>query len=415
MAMLAKWFSFILLLTALIGAEAQTKAASCSQNDVNNAINSASSGDTVTVPAGNCSWSGLSVAKAITLQGAGVGQTNISLNGTTTFTKQSAGVMRITGFSFSVSGGGDANKPLMINGSWLGAQPIVFANNSFNVSGSGLFRINVPGGVIFTQDKFTGGWDDSFLQIKDASDSQGSWTHADSLGNRDTNGTMNIYIEDSTFLGGSNQGIDCDDACRMVNRHNTFTNSESNSHGDDTSDYGMRHFEIYGNRFLNTRDSSQLANENQAIWIRGGTGVIYNNYFDDLAGNYWGNKAEISMQIRTASEPSQQGLSCSTLKYPIRRQIGQNYNGSNYFTDPVYVWSNTGTVGINPDFFGWGNSCGFSYSQFFASGRDYVFANPASGGNAKPGYTAYRYPHPLAGGSVSSGPNAPTGVQAVAR
>ena len=137
-------FSFILLLTALIGAEAQTKAASCSQNDVNNAINSASSGDTVTVPAGNCSWSGLSVAKAITLQGAGVGQTNISLNGTTTFTKQSAGVMRITGFSFSVSGGGDANKPLMINGSWLGAQPIVFANNSFNVSGSGLFRINVP-------------------------------------------------------------------------------------------------------------------------------------------------------------------------------------------------------------------------------------------------------------------------------
>lgn len=416
MTMLTRWLIFIFLLTAFLPAQAQTvRAASCSQSDVNNAISSAGTGDTVTVPAGTCSWSGLNIAKAITLQGAGVGQTNIQLTGSVNFTKQSA-VMRVAGFSFSVSGGGDANKPLAINGSWLGAQPIVFANNAFTVSGSGLFRINVAGGVIFSHDSFKGGWDDSFLQIKDASDSQGSWTHADSIGARDTNGTMNIYIEDSTFLGGSNQGIDCDDACRMVNRHNVFTNSESNSHGDDTSDYGMRHFEIYDNRFLNTQDSTQLANENQAIWIRGGTGVIYNNYFDNLAGNYWGDKAELSFQIRTASEPSQQGLTCSTLKYPIRRQIGQNYNGSNYFTDPVYTWSNTGTVAVNSDFFGWGNPCGFSYSTFFASGRDYVFASPASGGNAKPGYTAYKYPHPLAGStSGTSGPTAPSGLQAVAK
>jgi hypothetical protein len=209
---------------------------------------------------------------------------------------------------------------------------------------------------------------------------------------------MNIYIEDSTFTGGTNQGIDCDDACRMVNRHNVFNNSESNSHGADTSTFGMRHFEIYNNQFNNSRDSSQLSNENQAVWIRGGTGVIYNNAFADLAGNFWGNKPEIRLNIRGAEDVRPQG-SCGQVSYPVTRQLGQNYNGSAYFTDPMYLWGNTGTVGISADW-GWGNPCGFSWSTFFQWGRDGV-----NNGTAKPGYTAYTYPHPLVSGGA---PTAPT-------
>jgi hypothetical protein len=395
------WLSFLVFLSTSHDAKAQT-AATCSQTDVNNAVNAAAVGATINVPAGSCSWSSLTISKGVTLQGAGIGKTNIALTGQVTLNKASA-VMRIDGISFSVNGGGDPNKPIFIGGSWLNAKPIVFTNDAFNVSGSGLFRIGVPGGVIYSHDTFVGGWDDSFLQLKDPADSQGSWTHADSMGTHDTNGTMNIYIEDSNFTGGTNQGIDCDDACRMVNRHNVFNNSESNSHGDDSSPFGMRHFEVYNNQFNNSRDSSQLSNENQAVWIRGGTGMIYNNFFADLAGNTWGSKPEIRLNIRGAEDDRPQG-SCSQVSYPVTRQLGQSYNGSSYFTDPIYIWGNTGTVGISADW-EWGNPCGFSWSTFFQWGRDGV-----NNGTAKPGYTAYTYPHPLASGGSASAPSAPTNV-----
>jgi hypothetical protein len=397
---------------------ATINAASCSQANVQSAITSAVTGDTVMVPAGSCSWGGLTLSKAIHLQGAGVGVTNITLTGTNSFTKSAAGVMRITNMSFSVSGGGDANKPITINGSWKSAQPIVWQNNAFTVSGSGLFRVYVAGGVIFAHNTFTGDWDDSFLQLKDDQDTQGSWKAADTIGSRDTNGDLNIYIEDNTFLGGSNQGIDCDDACRMVNRHNVFTNSESNSHGKDTSPNGMRQFEIYGNNFKNTRDSTQLANENQAIWLRGGTGVVYDNTFDNLAGNFWGTKNIVTMNIRSDA------WTCSPPPaYPLSHQLGQNNNGTSDFTDPIYFWHNTwnsgqgtGDIRFGADY-GWGNGCNQPFSTYFQWGRDAVNNDLTT--TPKPGYTAYTYPHPLVTGGITppsdtTAPSAPTGLAAAA-
>lgn len=50
--------SFLIFQTLKAKASANTiTAASCSQTDVQNAINSASDGDTVLVPAGSCVWS----------------------------------------------------------------------------------------------------------------------------------------------------------------------------------------------------------------------------------------------------------------------------------------------------------------------------------------------------------------------
>ena len=54
-------------------------AKSCSSTDVQNAVNSATRGDTVTVPAGNCNWNNtVIIKKAITLQGEGSSATKIS-------------------------------------------------------------------------------------------------------------------------------------------------------------------------------------------------------------------------------------------------------------------------------------------------------------------------------------------------
>lgn len=63
--------------------DAAINAASCAQVDVQTAINSASAGDTVAIPAGTATWgangSSLSVGKAIVLQGSGQDTTIIDI------------------------------------------------------------------------------------------------------------------------------------------------------------------------------------------------------------------------------------------------------------------------------------------------------------------------------------------------
>ncbi len=367
---------------------ATVTAAGCSQTEVQAAITRASTGDTVLVPAGTCSWSGLSLNKAIHLKGAGVDATNITLTGQSSISKRAEGITRVSGFAFTKSGGGNSSYAINVGGSWRNAEPVVISNNKFTVSSSGLFLINVAGGVIIADNAFNAGWDDSLIRLKNANDSDRSWGTADTLGSRDTDGKLNHYIEGNTFYGGTNQAIDCDDAARCVYRYNNATYSSFNTHGYDTSPQGQRHFEVYNNRFLNPGGTSQLANENWAIWIRGATGVIFNNYFDDLAGPYWGNKPEIKLSIRGAEDVRPQG-SCGNVRYPVPRQLGQNYDGSGYFRDPIYLWGNTGTTVVSAGW-NWGNPCGLSFATFFQWGRDGV-----NTGAARPGYSPFAYPHPL--------------------
>jgi hypothetical protein len=269
--------------------------------------------------------------------------------------------------------------------------------------------VAVAGGVIIAESSFTGGWDDSFLKLTDAQDSDGSWRTADTIGTRDTNGRLNIYVESNTFTGGTNQGIDADSASRLVYRYNTLTTSSVNSHGWDTSPVGVRHWEIYNNTFVHPGSSctTQLCNQNWLILMRGGTGVITDNKFVDIAGGYWGNKPELHFWVRGAEDARPQG-SCSNVKYPVPQQIGQNYNGTSYFTDPVRIWNNTGTQAIVGDWSA-NNPCGFTFSDFWKLDRDYALS-------ARPGYVKYPYPHPaLSGGSTPAppAPAAPTSVRIV--
>lgn len=384
----------VALFLASVSRAATIAAASCSQANVTTAISTAVAGDTVTVPAGSCTWSGLSISKAITLQGAGTGSTNITII-SSTVTKQAAGATRVKGFSFSKTGGGNESKAWTIDGSWQSAEPVIFENNAFTIDGSGLFLVQTPGGVIFANNSFSSSINDSFLQLKDPIDADGSWTTADTLGDRDTNGKKNIYVEDNTFYGSNAQGIDADDSSRIVYRYNTLTYSAWNSHGLDTSAQGLRHFEVYNNTFLFTESTAEIANQNWAIWVRGGTGVIYGNTLPDLAGSYWGDKAELKFSLRGAEDVRPQG-SCASVSYPVPRQIGQNHNGTSYFTDPIYIWGNTGAQAIGAGW-DWGNPCGLTFDNFWQSGRDYVV------GTARPSYTAYTYPHPLVGGAGGGG------------
>jgi hypothetical protein len=228
------------------------------------------------------------------------------------------------------------------------------------------------------------------------------------MGTRDKNGTLNVYIETNTFYGGSNQAVDCDDACRLVFRYNTLTYTDTNSHGEDTSPFGERHWEIYDNTYTDPQpaptcsgNTSCVGNIVQEIWIRGATGVIFDNTLDDIAGNYWGDKSEAKFNIRGAEDVRPQG-SCAQVAYPVPHQLGQNNDGTKDFTDPIWVWGNKGTLVIGAGW-EWGNPCGFNYDTFFQWGRDGIdndskTVDPNGSGTnaAKPGYTPYTYPHPLA-------------------
>jgi hypothetical protein len=103
-----KWQSFALLFSALSVATlhaATHAAATCNTSDVQTAINAAAEGDTVTIPAGTCTWtSGVTISgKGITVTGAGAGRiiaytpdTHTIATGTLTVT--------IGGFSPGISG-----------------------------------------------------------------------------------------------------------------------------------------------------------------------------------------------------------------------------------------------------------------------------------------------------------------------
>jgi hypothetical protein len=74
-----KWLLFALLFSALsVGTlhAANHAAATCNTSDVQTAINAAAEGDTVTIPAGTCTWtSGVTISgKGITVTGAGSGR-----------------------------------------------------------------------------------------------------------------------------------------------------------------------------------------------------------------------------------------------------------------------------------------------------------------------------------------------------
>jgi hypothetical protein len=216
------------------------------------------------------------------------------------------------------------------------------------------------------------------------------------MGNRDTTGDSNLYVEDNVFNNMPNQATDFDDAARVVFRYNTLNSSSFNSHGLATSPIGVRHFEIYGNKF---RYPDENVNQNWHIWLRGGTGVIFNNEIDDLNGQQWGNKTELLMSVRAAVDGGQAGCCRS---YPCKHQVGQNHDGNRQFTDPIRIWGNSGTLasGLNSS---WSNSCGQNMNDYIKDGRDFVYAS-----TAKSGYQPYPYPHPLRDGAAR--PEAPRDV-----
>jgi hypothetical protein len=412
MAFLLRFGILISLIGAAFFAATATaktiEAVDCSQQEVQKAIDAAADGNTVLVPSGVSIWttsqenrpavvmSRKGQEKRITLKGAGIGKTVIiddtgpacfqvviKTSETGIFSGVEDKAFRITGFTFK-GNGGDAL--LFASGytNWR-IDHCRFENSgrSLWVSGIGLidhcvFDKRDNGQSIFV----------SHRDYADKPHGDGSWNSPLALGTEKA-----VYIEDCTFryyVQNPNAALDGCFGARIVFRHNTLVNASIAVHGTESSGRGrsIRSYEIYGNRFNMTPPKEHFT----AIFLRGGTGVIFDNKLTGaykafvLATNYrsrdsyppWG-KCDGSSRWDGNREPN---------GYPAIDQIGRSTDigpGTPQQHDPLYEWDNR-LNGRDADI---AVSGGPEVQAHIKEGRDY------HNDKKRPEYSPYAYPHPL--------------------
>ncbi len=413
-----KLIAVLLALFALNAQAATIAASSCQQAAVESAIAAAANGDTVSIPAGACTWGTIApIAKQIKITGAPALATVITASGAgniLTLTIGSQFRTEIANLKFLP--GSATGTYLIVNGAGL---PPYMHDMSFNLPNFQLQHAvewRVTGGVIsktiFESTQNLGGA--CGTQIGSESGSivvkpGVPWNDASTMGMNDVNGDKNLYLEDNVF---SNVGQmpDLDDNARAVLRHNTIISSSLVMHGT-TGPQGARHVEVYDNTFSLPNKSRAF---NRWLWFRAGTGVITGNVMDAMTGQCYGNKPSVMFTVENAQR-SDGGHGCCT-GYMCWHQPGSGSDGtaghnnlsagqspaSAYqISEPVYIWGNTGP-GAAENLFVMGEGepaqCGTSHTtaEFFKRDRDY-FLNAG----AKPGWTRYTYPHPITTGAIT--------------
>ncbi|HEX7080825.1 MAG TPA: hypothetical protein VF329_07415 [Gammaproteobacteria bacterium] len=389
-------------------------AGSCSQSDVQAAIDSSADGDDVIVPNGSCTWtSNVSIrGKGIHLHSASVGGVTITHSAGSrdlliVLADQSHNV-EISGFRFLPGSVSNPAHYILVEG--IG-KPVLVHDLYMRIEDFGVscIRWGARGGVIWNnvfESRDRGGAGSGCLPIKaESNEFDVSWTTPSTFGTDDVGGDQNVYIEDNTFRAIIYQAIDPDGNARVVIRHNTFDNSAMASHGADTGPDGMRHAEVYDNRFIFTASGSEYDFPlalNNFMYIRGGSWVITDNEIDDIRSQLWGDKDEIMVTVQNLRRRS--GPYPCWTTYPVPRQFGQGYDTAPTL-EPAYIWNNTGDGQLTPQLSDYDpDQCGNNLhtDDFVQEGRDYFL-------EAKPGYRKYPYPHPLRDDRPA--PKAPSGLQ----
>lgn len=456
--------SVILLCFTTPAWAATINAASCSDSDVQAAINSAAAGDTVTVPSGRCTWTTPVViaSKGLTLTGAGIGNTIITDSAPNGTGPANGGLLIIgasatnfvtaSGFTFIKNVNHPSGGVIVVSGTVgetsfrLHHLRLLIASSGSagitNFSAYGLidhvtFDITATGGSIHAIE----GWGEG--SITDGGYS--SWARPSSVGTAN-----NFFIEDNIFneptaLAGVEVVIDGFTGARFVIRHNTFLNCSPGWHGTDSGSFrGTVSGEMYANVFTN--NSTVML---RGLTLRSGTAMIYDNiyrgsnkawngytlqYFRvsalsvistwqvcngtnwELNGATYPNNrvASLAGRFRFADAnkevlAAEDGTHTRFLDgsgsggYPCRDQPGI---GPGQVSEPIYAWNNTSDDGVTPPMLGPYDAFNqAALNNLVRSGRDY-FNNTMA-----PGYTAYPYPHPLqAGQSNTTPPAAPSGL-----
>jgi len=396
----------------------------CSQTTVNNAISSASSGDTIVCPSGSWSWSNVDITKNVTLQGAGIGNTNITipvahgLESPTSYT----GAFRVTGFTFIATSTFANYTDSMFrihNGTGWRVDHNEFQSYSTGIGGSGgnVMHIRYDAGGLIDHNRFLaanqsrgGGCSHGMVLFSNSGTTSTSnnaqnysWINFDSndvLGSAENT----IFVEDNYFYNDQ----DCDShnvhaaygrhGGIMVFRHNEIHFMNFDNHGFRSEHAGFA-WEISNNEWVRDVPGIDLYLQ---VNIRGGTGVIYGNSVTGSTGsigtgiNLWYERATSGpgSSSVTSSVPGYGTVGANTACSSTEGHLcaEQPGAGQGNTPDPMYFWNNSNMSPFR-------NQTGESWMQ---SGRDY-FNNQG----AKPGYVAYPYPHPLQEGGQPPPPPPP--------
>jgi hypothetical protein len=243
-------------------------------------------------------------------------------------------------------------------------------------------------------------------------DDEAAWARDTGLGTSDF-----VFIEDNLFdtKGQPNGHFSLTNyGGRVVIRYNTMQetggarcNDWIDMHGYCHGRYerGTRAFEIYNNRLIR----GYTAGCCRGFFLRGGTGVVHNNTFDQAGGQfvYDSKNAPIYMVEYRASHWAGTQPSCSATcstaqwcdsgeRYPCCDQIGRGKDKCaqsspcGQASEPLYFWNNKLHTGAAAPIVV--NAGSAAYMKI---GVDYIVG-------PKPGYTPYTYPHPLTGGAPAT-------------
>ncbi len=212
-------------------------------------------------------------------------------------TESSAGNVTLAGFKVLWNSGSGQARAIYISPRTLG-KPIIIHDCYFE-NDAGLEHTNIwsttSRGLVYNCSFAAFPWSESGQPIVIYASGQNAWNRPSTMGANDSTGTSNFYIEDCDFHAFLNS-TDMDDDARVVIRRDLFDNSGCGSHGADTSNYGMRHFELYDNTFIfNGYSDGDTMNLNYFLFLRGGTGVFTDNVVPNIISQDYGDKPEITM------------------------------------------------------------------------------------------------------------------------
>jgi hypothetical protein len=331
--------------------------AGATASDIQNAINSASDGATITLAAGSYNWSNwiqFSTSKAATLTcatpplsggAATVNPCTINSSGTVLGINGFSGTLtklyRISGFQFQSSNTGqsiiwfDACNP----GCRGQINQLRIDHNTFNISG---------GGVAFFGDTQSYGYYYGVIDHNTVNANTPATLYF-WIGAQDPTpppsplgAANNLFIEDNLVNVASmtNNSVPCmSDAwggSAMVMRHNTVYNCSVPVHGIDHSG-GPQNWEVYNNIFvLNSGTPSSLGIDDGYRMVHhqgSGEAIYFNNTFTPKTEPH--NPEMLSINANYVDSV------CSGTPYPCSHQAGRDFAGN---LMPIYIWNNVDRV-----------------------------------------------------------------------
>ena len=294
-------------------------AASCARTDVAAAIAAATYGDTVVVPAGNCTWTTLAVTKAVTLQGAGIGVTNITSAAVAggfvlVYDPDSASIsndlpFKLTGFTFNLNNA-SGGLHIQSDSNTAAITKVQIYGNAFSKSGgsgtsSEVSCIRFGDGAYGTDGEVYGViYNNTFTDCPSVGQNYGLSEHSWNNFRFVYGSAQNVYWEDNVFRGNSAFHYGGHGG-RYVARFNTydFTNGYYSVvwdvHGNQAGlVYGTMGCEIYSNTLTLARSTAVLDH-------RGGMCMVFGNASTGTAGAWQVRETEADSSSPTTNPQPQ--------------------------------------------------------------------------------------------------------------